>query len=210
MNFSRTTRSLHRQRGAVFIVMLVFLIMGGVTFLVSSLNSSAVQISRDEITSKALAQAKEALISRAVADSNHPGSLPCPDTNDDGSSEGGTTCTMGHIGRLPWKTLGLPDLRDGSGERLWYVLSPNFHDDPVNTRINSDTKGTLQVYDNSGITLITSDAVAIVFAPGNLVGTQQRDTANQSNAQNYLDVGPSNINNYTSRPFYRSRQNQHI
>ena len=26
-------------------------------------------------------------------------------------------------GRLPWKTLGLPDLRDGHGERLWYAVS---------------------------------------------------------------------------------------
>jgi hypothetical protein len=24
------------------------------------------------------------------------------------------------MGRLPWKTLRLPDLRDGHGERLWY------------------------------------------------------------------------------------------
>jgi hypothetical protein len=196
MNFSRTNYpNIQRQDGAVFIVMLVFLIMGVVTFLVSSLNSSAIQISRDEITSRALAQAKDALISRAIADANHPGSLPCPDTNDDGMSEGGATCTMGHIGRLPWKTLGLSDLRDGSGERLWYVLSPNFHDST--NSINSDTKGTLQVYDNSGVTLITSDAVAIVFAPGNSVSAQQRDTANQSNALNYLDIGPSSINNYT-------------
>jgi hypothetical protein len=27
------------------------------------------------------------------------------------------------LGRLPWKTLGLPDLRDGDGERLWYAVS---------------------------------------------------------------------------------------
>ena len=198
MTFLRTTHTIkQRQRGAVFIVMLVFLIIGITAFLVSSLSSTAIQISRDEITSKALAQAKEALIGRAIADANHPGSLPCPDTNDDGISEGGATCTIGHIGRLPWKTLGLPDLRDGYGERLWYALSPNFHDS--SNIINSDTKGTLQIYDNSGTTLITSEAVAIIFAPGNVVVSQQRDTpANQNNAQNYLDVGPSSINNYTA------------
>jgi hypothetical protein len=30
------------------------------------------------------------------------------------------------LGRLPWKTLGLPDLRDGHGERLWYAVSTKY------------------------------------------------------------------------------------
>ena len=30
------------------------------------------------------------------------------------------------LGRLPWKTLGLPDLRDGHGERLWYAVSTRY------------------------------------------------------------------------------------
>jgi hypothetical protein len=203
MNFSRTTPFIdQRQRGAVFIVMLVFLIMGAVTFLVSSLNSSAVQIKRDEVTAMALAQAKEALIGRAVADSSSPGSFPCPDTNDDGFAQSpvgppGGNCPS-YIGRLPWKSLGLPDLRDGYNEKLWYVLSPNFRDNVAANTINSNSKGILLVYDNSGITPITSEAVAIIFAPGNSIGAQQRDTANQNNAQNYLDVGPSSINNYTA------------
>ena len=29
-------------------------------------------------------------------------------------------------GRLPWKTLAIPDLRDGAGERLWYAVSVRF------------------------------------------------------------------------------------
>ena len=188
-----------KQCGAVLMVMLVIMIIGAVTIFVMSLNSSALQIERDKITADALAKAKEALIGRAVADANRPGSLPCPDTNNDGSAEllSGNNCPS-YIGRLPWKTLGLPDLRDGSGEKLWYALSPNFRDDNSNP-INSDNKGTLLVYDNSGTILLTppgSEAVAIIFAPGNIVVSQQRDTtANQNSPQNYLDIGPNTINN---------------
>jgi hypothetical protein len=40
--------------------------------------------------------------------------------------------------------------------------------------------------------------VAIVFAPGSIVSSQQRDLANQNTASNYLDTGPSSINNATS------------
>jgi len=198
-----------RQRGAVFIVMLVFMIMGVAAFLVSSLNSSALQIKRDAVTANALAQAKEALISRAVADPNSPGSLPCPDIDSTGlnvANDGVADMLTGshqcpsYIGRLPWKTLGLPDLRDGSGERLWYALSPNFRDYYPSNPINSNSVGTLLIYDNTGTNLLTppgSEAVAIIFSPGDIVASQQRDAANQNLVQNYLDIGPNSINNAT-------------
>jgi hypothetical protein len=193
-----------RQHGAILLVMLVIMVIGAATILVSALVSSALQIERDKTTADALAKAKEALIGRAVVTdtsnpSSSPGSLPCPDTTNTGVADtiSGGICPNGYIGRLPWKTLELPDLRDGSSERLWYALSPNFRDYAPLNPINSNNIGTLWVYDNSGTNLLTSQAVAIVFAPGNVVGTQQRDTANQNSPQNYLDVGPgpSNINN---------------
>ena len=195
---------LRKQRGAALMVMLVILIVGASAILLSSLNSATLLSERNKITSNALAQAKDGLIGRAVSDANHPGSLPCPDTNDDGTGEStvgqpGNNCP-GYIGRLPWKTLGLPDLRDESGERLWYALSPSFRDSASNF-INSNTNGTLQVYDNSGTVLLTptsSEAVAIIIAPGAIVASQQRDTVNQSLAQNYLDIGPNNVNNSAS------------
>jgi uncharacterized membrane protein YgcG len=199
-----------KQRGVALIIMLVILVVGVAAVLINSLTSSKVNTARQETTAAALAQAKDALIGRAIADANRPGSLPCPDlltnisgTNipNDGVADllSGNNCPS-YIGRLPWKTLGLPDLRDGSGERLWYALSPNFRDDNSNS-INSNSKGTLLVYDNSGTTLLTppgSEAVAIVFAAGNVVASQLRDTANQNLPQNYLDVGPNGINNATA------------
>ena len=53
-----------------------------------------------------------------------------------------------YIGRLPWRTLGLPDLRDSSGERLWYAVSRQFARNPTcmpNCPLTSDTLGQLTV-----------------------------------------------------------------
>ena len=143
--------------------------MGAATILVSSFSKATLQIERDKKTAEALAQAKEALIGYAInvqfPNSNscyntfthinncpRPGELPCPDTNNDGSAD---SCSnqSDRLGRLPWKTLGLPDLRDGSGERLWYAVSNNFKNNPRGNCytagssgcLNSDTMGTISV-----------------------------------------------------------------
>ena len=83
----------------------------------------------------------EALIARAVAGLNRPGSLPCPDINGDGTPEQTPSDCVQFSGWLPWRTLDLPDLRDSSGERFWYVLSPTFRDfvaaQPINTLTSS-------------------------------------------------------------------------
>ena len=61
-----------------------------------------------------------------------PGYLPCPDTDGDGWAEAtcgsldGASGQASRLGLLPWKTLGLPDLRDGYGERLWYAVSSKY------------------------------------------------------------------------------------
>lgn len=195
-------------------VMLVILVMGGAAILVSSFGKATLQIERDKITADVLAQAKEALLGRALNDDNSPGSLPCPDlitniggTNvpNDGIADllSGNDCPS-YIGRLPWKTLGLPDLRDGSNERLWYALSTNFRDDTSAQPLNGNTKGTLQVYSTDGATLQTQAgyrAVAVIFAPGSILGSQVRSTTTeQNNAANYLDTANSR-NNASTGPF---------
>ncbi|MEW5708457.1 MAG: hypothetical protein AB1830_06045 [Pseudomonadota bacterium] len=198
-----------RQRGQVLLLMLLVLITGAAYLLVQSLNAGSIATERDRITQQALAQAKEALIGRALVDNNRPGSLPCPDLDDDGSAEilSGNECPS-YIGRLPWRTLRLPDLRDGSGERLWYSLSRNFRDDD-SIVINSYSPGDLSIVGTSP----QSDVVAVVFAPGTplqredastiqtrgcIVGTDCDDagicTASPAsstpkcNSKNYLDV----------------------
>ena len=142
---SRYLRPAHRrsQRGqAAFLVVMLFGLAAAL-LVYGMVDTTSAALRRDRDTAAAFAQAKQALIGRAVADDNRPGSLPCPDTDNDGSAETfvGADCPS-YIGRLPWRTLGLPDLRDASGERLWYVLSPRFRDNSAAEPINSDTRAT--------------------------------------------------------------------
>lgn len=187
-------------------IMIVILVAGVTTVLVGALSASALQNARQERTSAALVQARDALLGRAVSDDNMPGSLPCPDTDDDGSSEllSGNDCPS-YIGRLPWRTLKLPDLRDGNAERLWYALSPAFRDDDSAEPLNSNTKGTLLVYSADGVTPQTEtgySAVAVLFSPGSAVGSQVRSTtAEKNSASNYLDTANGRNNATAAGPF---------
>ena len=91
-----------------------------------------------------------------------PGSFPCPDVDNDGSADG-SNCEN-YVGRFPYKTLEAEDLRDAAGERLWYVLSPNFRpNDPFPT---SRSEGQLTL---TGARTQTKVAVLLI-APGNVVG----------------------------------------
>lgn len=156
----------------------------------------------DQKTADALAQAKAALIGYAVADPNRPGELPCPDFNNDGESNptsdySGSNCKT-LVGWLPWKRLRLPDLRDGSGERLWYAVANDFHANGT-TPLNSGVSGALSITGSQP----ASNLVAIVFAPGAPLQGQVRpilpntffantDVAKYLEANNALSI--SNVN----------------
>lgn len=168
--------------------MLVILVIGITTAFVTSLSQTAITNKRNQATADALARAKEALIGYAVSDSNRPGELPCPDVDNDGQltlniDYSGSNCSS-LIGRLPWKTLGLSDLRDGVGERLWYAVSDPFHANSTAV-LNSDTAGTISVSGN----IAASNIVAIVFSPGNTLAAlnQNRSAANINSYSHYLE-----------------------
>ncbi len=203
-------------------VMLVIMILGTAAFLVSALNSSSVQIERDKKTADALAQAKTALIGYAVSQGDiagnpRPGDFPCPDTDAPGTAGYGDaqgSCSAGKIGRLPWRTLGIEEPKDGYGETLWYAIDGAFRKKSDNNKpINSDTRASMQVYEKDGNTLATpsgSEAVAIIFSPGTILAGQQRGTAaQQTTASNYLDsasppaVSVARNNAATNGPFIR-------
>ena len=135
-------------------------------------------------TADAMSQAKEALIGRAASDGNRPGSLPCPDLNNDGVAElfSGSVCP-GYLGRLPWKTLDLPELRDGQGERLWYALAPRLRDDDSAHPINPQQALELSL---NG----TTNIAAIVLSPGAALSTQ--GTRPSNTAGDYLEGSNSN------------------
>lgn len=197
----------YRQGGFALIMLLAILVAGSLYLAVSRLDANQVQRERDGVTTRALAEARAALIAYAVAvdlssGSKRPGDLPCPDRNDDGQKEtscgnaAGTTGQAQRIGRLPWKSLGLPDLRDGSGERLWYAVSNKFKENTRTDSLNSDTTGTITVRDNAGNILFdgggATGVVAVIIAPGPPLrrqdGLQQdRSGTNIDDPLHYLD-----------------------
>jgi len=177
------------QSGLALIIMLVMLGLF-VGSLAVGFTSDLVRKSKiEQQTVDALAKAKDALVGRAASDTSIPGSLPCPDLDNDGVAElfAGNDCP-GYVGRLPWRTLGLPDLRDGNGERLWYALSPNFRDHPSAQPLNSNTPGQLGITGSAP----AANVIAIVFSPGAPIGNQVRDAANENNVVNYLEGENSN------------------
>lgn len=183
-----------RQRGTLLILaaLLLFTFIG-VAFALQ-LAGTAGSGQRDRITERSLAQAREALIAYAV---DRPinatvgaGYLPCPDLDDDGWAEStcgslsGDSGQAQRLGRLPWKTLGIPDLRDGYGERLWYAVSTKYKG-LLNCGVSracvdmspASALGTITVRDASGLVIHdgtvaedyradASGALAVVLAPG--------------------------------------------
>ncbi len=164
---------LRHQRGAALLALLTLVVMVGAGFLLNGLNRAAdSRIEAEANTIRALAEAKAALIGRAVNDVNRPGSLPCPDTDNDGVAQlfAGNQCPS-YIGRLPWKTLRMANILDGSGETLWYALSSSFRDHPSAEPINSESLGFISVSGAAGV-------IAAIIAPGAPVVAQQNRTSN--------------------------------
>ena len=130
----------NRQRGLVAVLVIALLVLGSLLFVFSSSGLTSVRVERERSTHDALATSKEGLIAYAVSHTDgvpvvgapaRPGTLPCPDADDDGHEDYdiATDACRSLTGRLPWITLGLPDLRDDSGERLWYSVSNDFRSD---------------------------------------------------------------------------------
>lgn len=189
------------QHGIALLVLLAFFVMGGLAWFLGQTNRlTQTRVDRDTATAASLAQAKKALIAYAVTyGDTHPGQtpgyLPCPDMDNDGSSD---TCgNKGEIaiGRLPYRTLGLPDLRDANGECLWYVVSGSFKNNPDPDNLNWDSIGQLDVKGVAGETLASATdpvirgAAATVVAPGPPIASQSRTTGGASKCGDA--VGPT-------------------
>ena len=189
------------QRGMA-LLLLLFLVFGvAITVALTAWNSSRGRLEQERKTQLALQQAKEALIAYAVSvypvNDDRPGDLPCPDRDNDGRKEiscgngDGTTGQADRLGRLPWKDLGLEDLRDANGERLWYAVSNNFKEKYQHLPLNSDANGTIQVIDAGGT--VIQNVIAVVIAPGpslqrlNDAALQDRSAGGENNPANYLD-----------------------
>jgi len=183
------------------------------------------RIENEEKTTQALAKAKEALISFAltyqytsttdatpVPKAGLMGFLPCPEGATEGSSAG--TCGAQYqsaMGRLPWKTLGIDPLKDGSGSCLWYVISSEYKNSGGLDRallgtanglartemLNDDSNGSFILEDRAGNVIkgaAPSDrVVAIIIAPGKPVTGQVRTNDNSqcggdNDATHFMEV----------------------
>lgn len=178
---SMSLRTLDTQRGAALMIMLIIVVLGLVTALLSSLSPSSLKSARQATTAAALAQAKDALIGDAITfgdtHSAVHGYLLCPDNaggNPEGSAEGSCgSKDVSVIGRLPWRTLGLSTQRDGDGECLWYAVSGTYKNNPKTDLMNWDNNGQFEIVNASGV-VVASNVVAVVFAPGVPLGNQNR------------------------------------
>lgn len=164
-----------RQDGYVYLLMLALLIVGSLYGLLRHLDPKALQAEQPGTTARALTTARDALLGYAATYREfHPdegyGHLPCPDTDGDGVADG--NCSSTTLGLLPYRTLGLPDLRDASGACLWYAVAARFKNNPKSDPLNWDAQGELVITDASGANIVAAPddsnggVAAIVFAPG--------------------------------------------
>jgi len=178
MSHRRRLPSRLRQRGVALLVMVTVIALGASWILVSSLNAASNRTAQNRQTNaRILAESKDALIGwvmrqAALAGENNPGRLPCPEaagyigTANEGIAAG--NCALPAVGRLPWRTLGLPKPFDANGESLWYVVSPGWALPTVvsTLTINSNSSGQLSV-DGAA-----NSAVALIIAPGSALNVQ--------------------------------------
>ncbi len=200
-----------RQKGAALLLMMLVILVALTAVLVGRLNAINPDAARTAETSAALAEAKSALLAWASTLPDRvpgrPVRLPCPDLDGGGGFADGeahaTACGArgeNMLGRLPWKTLGLEALADGSGACLWYAVSGDYKDaDAASAELlNPDSAGSFEMYDaSSGALLAGATAedrpVAILLAPGSTVAGQARAAAVDQgcspsfNAADFLD-----------------------
>jgi hypothetical protein len=205
------------ENGIALIALLFLLALATTAYALRSLNNANMQTTRESQTALALAEAKRALLAYAASvdlastctsatNCPKPGELPCPDTDNDGAAGSSTNTGCGNasgstnqslrLGRLPWKTLGIGELRDGYGETLWYAVSSRYKNSTRYIPLNSDTTGTITLRDTEGNIIndasSTSGIVAVVFSPGPVLTRQDgilqsRDSDGQNDPRNYLD-----------------------
>jgi len=214
-----------RQQGLALILFVSVLVLGVAWFALGALGKAAPSTAdREARTGLALQAAKQALlgyVAQKAADTAEasPGRLPCPESlsqpgipTDEGIAApfpGYPTCSP--IGRLPWKTLGIHQIRDGYGEPLWYAVATGtwaLVNSTTTLVINPGTANQLP-YDGAA-----NAVVAVIIAPGAALNTLSEPgtpaapcvKANQLPSRyatpyvvaNFLECGNSGGINYTT------------
>lgn len=177
------------QRGAALILMMTIIVMGIAWYTVGALGRVARSTADREIaTGQALQKAKRAMLDYIAATAadpkeKYPGRLPCPEhewyvgnASKEGiagpavgvSDPGWGSANCASIGRLPWRTLGLDQIRDSDGELLWYAVTAgswSLLTSSTTLTINPGKPGPLSVNGQANA------AVAVIIAPGAALNT---------------------------------------
>ena len=182
-------------------VMLTLLALLGLSLFIEQFSPIQMRSARFQNAAVSLKEARESVIGDAISQSsiNLAGHLRLPDVGlaiEGNASSGftGNTQNRSVVGRYPWKTLLNQPLRDESGECLWYVVSGRFKTTPKTSIFNWDTRGQIDIIDANG-SVIASNLVALLVAPGHPLEGQSRELASPNyvqcsgnyNAINYLD-----------------------
>jgi hypothetical protein len=178
MNAHRRTH----QSGAALILMLAILVLGASWLLVNALSAPQDRTALERAhNARVLNEAKRALIGYVATEAaktgeNNPGHIPCPEAlgNIGTANEGieSTFCAASPMGRLPWRTLGIDQLRDAAGEPLWLVVAQGWRrvNSATPTVINSDCDDvtSTRLCSTSRLTVdgVPMAAVALIIAPG--------------------------------------------
>lgn len=178
------------QGSGLIAVLLIVALLAAAGLLAQGELAALAQMRAQARSLAALAQARAALLGYALSYAeSHPGEgygyLPCPDAGNTGSTPLGA-CGMrelGRFGRLPWRTLGLPALRDGWNECLWYGVAASVKHNPKALALNWDSPGQFLLRTAQGEPLATGTAaadarlVAVLLAPGPALAHQLRPPA---------------------------------
>lgn len=201
------------QKGAALLILMAIIAMLATAATVEYFSRANMHQLKMQKTQQSLAIAKQALLAyssekidtsaKCNLNCPRPGDLPCPDRNNDGNAEISCNTQASRLGRLPWKTLGIDDIRDGASERLWYAVSERFKNNTRVLPLNSETLGTISLKDAQGNLIHDaangSGLVAVIIAPNEILTRadnlqQSRSADNLNNPQHYLDIAANEDN----------------
>ncbi len=175
------------QRGAALLILLMLITLTIASFLLTGTSRVQGLLDKPYKNTAVLSQAKDALIAYSrlsdtdlsVATGLKHRYLPCPDLDGDGLEE--TPCgALSAEGWLPWKTLGIPPLRDASATCLRYFVSSSYKQ---GASVIPSIDPALPAGDftfRNPIQIIASGIAALVVSPGGALAGQSRSISSGS------------------------------
>jgi hypothetical protein len=180
-----------KQKGMALLIMVSMIVIAMTAMAITHLSLNAQSIKRQQVTIASMAKARDTVIAFAITQ-NIPGSVPCPDTNNDGLQNISAGVCTSRIGLLPYRTLNIAPLYDGANQLLWYAVDTSYTGTLV-TPHNSSRVANLQI--DAG-----SSQIFIVIAPNISLGGQSPTTPTPANVAQYLegDNADATLNSYST------------